>query len=922
MSEDADGLPGPAAPPDKLFAADRPKAGRAKCKRCKLPTEAGKLRLAKIVPFHMGSGGWAKQWYHPACMWELFSRQRAATKRIEDPEADIEGWEDLVQEDMEEVVAYLRSQGRTVASPRATRTLGDLANNTPKAKKQTPAKRKAGKEGGGDGGAGSTPGSGGKRKKKEGPPAAPPQPPPPPPPSPDDYFRAFRRLCVDLNNEPSYLAKTAIVAKVFTEGSKGDGFKGNMDTWVRLLLPMVQKRIYNLQSKQLVKLFSKIFQTSEEEMLDDLNQGDVAETIRLFFEQSTAIRPVSKSVILMSEVDEFLEKLSGMTREDEQTHHFKQVAKICTSNDLKMIIRLVKHDLRINAGPKHILAAVHPDAYAAFQTSRDLSAVVRKALGKAEAGPDPPAASGAGGSGELKVSISLMTPLLPMLAEACKSVEQAMKKCPNGMYSEIKYDGERVQVHKQGDQFKYYSRALKPVMAHKVNHFKDFIPDAFPSGEDLILDSEVLLIDTNTGKPLPFGSLGVHKQSAFQDANVCLFVFDCLYYNGESLLHKTMKQRRRILEKVMVEIPNRILFSEQEEIHDPEDLTTMMEKVFRLGLEGLVLKDLDGPYEPGKRHWLKVKKDYLFGGAMADTADLVVLGAFYGTGQKGGMMSIFLMGCYDPHSRRWCTVTKVHGGHDEATLARLQTELKMVKIHKDPQKIPSWLKANKPMFPDFVAVDPKDTQVWEITGAEFTKTEIHTADGISVRFPRVTKIRDDKTWQEATSLPELRELYKKSKETSDFSLAGMAASATSPTKKASTSPAKKAAPSPARKTAPAPTSSSPVRDRKATPSSAATDRPTKKRPSKPLPDVFVGVRLRMPPGLPEDEAFDLRRYFVGYGGTLVDRHSKQRPTHILHSDSARVASDSSQDDVKKVHIQWVWDSVKKQSLLDVSGYAV
>lgn len=86
-----------------------------------------------------------------------------------------------------------------------------------------------------------------------------------------------------------------------------------------------------------------------------------------------------------------------------------------------------------------------------------------------------------------------------------------MKKCPNGMYSEIKYDGERVQVHKQGDSFKYFSRALKPVMAHKVNHFKDYIPDAFPGGEDLVLDTEILLIDTKSGKPLPFGSLGVHK---------------------------------------------------------------------------------------------------------------------------------------------------------------------------------------------------------------------------------------------------------------------------------------------------------------------------------------------------------------------------------------------------------------------------
>ncbi|KAK7070081.1 DNA ligase 3, partial [Halocaridina rubra] len=97
-------------------------------------------------------------------------------------------------------------------------------------------------------------------------------------------------------------------------------------------------------------------------------------------------------------------------------------------------------------------------------------------------------------------------------AEACKSVDYAFKKCVSGfMYAEIKYDGERVQVHKQGNKFMYFSRSLKPVMPHKVNHFKEYIPKAFPFGEDLILDAEVLMIDTKTGNPLPFGTLGIHK---------------------------------------------------------------------------------------------------------------------------------------------------------------------------------------------------------------------------------------------------------------------------------------------------------------------------------------------------------------------------------------------------------------------------
>lgn len=113
---------------------------------------------------------------------------------------------------------------------------------------------------------------------------------------------------------------------------------------------------------------------------------------------------------------------------------------------------------------------------------------------------------------------------------------------------------------------------------------------------------------------------------------------------------------------------------------------------------------------------------------------------------------------------------KVHGGHDDATLARLQDELDMIKIGKDQSLVPNWLRVNRPMVPDFIARDPKKSQVWEITGAEFTNQGVHTADSISIRFPRVTKIRDDKCWRTATSLKELRVLFDKSSASIDFSL--------------------------------------------------------------------------------------------------------------------------------------------------------
>ncbi len=132
------------------------------------------------------------------------------------------------------------------------------------------------------------------------------------------------------------------------------------------------------------------------------------------------------------------------------------------------------------------LEALDPNAYEAFQASRNLRDVVDRVNKNKEESNGRP-----GMSKKLSIRATLMTPVLPMLAEACKSVEMAMSKCPNGMFAEIKYDGERVQIHKQGDTFQYFSRSLKPVLPHKVAHIKDYLPKACPHGNSIILDSEV-----------------------------------------------------------------------------------------------------------------------------------------------------------------------------------------------------------------------------------------------------------------------------------------------------------------------------------------------------------------------------------------------------------------------------------------------
>ena len=141
----------------------------------------------------------------------------------------------------------------------------------------------------------------------------------------DNSFREFRRLCANIADTPGYLDKSALVEKWLSKGTDQVKFQGDLHVWVRLLLPGVIKRVYNMQSKQMVKVFSRIFGTSEEEMIEDLEQGDVAETIGKFYESSRTIKPPKKSDLSVHHVDKFLDELAKLSKEEEQQYLLKKV---------------------------------------------------------------------------------------------------------------------------------------------------------------------------------------------------------------------------------------------------------------------------------------------------------------------------------------------------------------------------------------------------------------------------------------------------------------------------------------------------------------------------------------------------------------------------------------------------------------------
>ena len=672
------------------------KKSSAKCKICKNTFEKGQLRIARLVPNK-------RMWNHVDCIFKSFRRARASTVNITDPEVDIEGWNDITEQDK----ALITEKVTELRVTNSTTTTYPFSDQDP------------------------------------------------------TLFNTFCSLCACLEAEPKYKKKSEIVSSYLSKITN----EVTATLVVRMLLPKNTNsdRIYNLKPVSLMRLFSKIFKRpSFESLKEEMKRiGDVSIVIGDAYVNEASDRLSMKSVISLAEMDDMLFELSGKSKEKHRIKIVKNILdKLRSREEVISFIRLIIGDLRTKAGVKHVLNGVGVGAYDAFCTSRDIKEAV-------SAGRQPSSSSSS--------APRVFVPVTPMLAQPCKSSAAAVEKVGRGdgrqLYCEIKYDGERVQVHKKENRFAFFSRALKPVAEHKVEDVTEYVVDAFPEAESIILDAEILMVCKKTGKPLPFCMLGKNKRNDVADsANICLFIFDILLYNGENMLNRPLSDRRALLESVMIEQKNRVVLSELVRIENgKEELDSMLQRMLENGLEGLMIKDVNGQYEPGKRHWLKIKKDYLNGGAIADRADLVVLGAWYGKGRKGGMLSTFLMGCLDKKTGEWKTVTKVHTGFDDATLERLQDEMKTIMVKSEEDEENKLLKTLSTK-PDYIVKDPKKAPVWELTGAEFSKSGKNPT---SIRFPRFTRERSDKNWETATSLEELEQLYEASVRNPEASASGL-----------------------------------------------------------------------------------------------------------------------------------------------------
>ena len=420
----------------------------------------------------------------------------------------------------------------------------------------------------------------------------------------------------------------------------------------------------------------------------------------------------------------------------------------------------------------------------------------------------------------IRCGLTLHIPLRPMLGSITRDLGDMLTKLPGRAFScEYKYDGQRAQVHcDDHGKVSIFSRHLE-LMTDKYPDLVALVPTIRGEGvRSFILEGEVVAVDRVTGDLRPFQTLSNRARkdvvATEVTVDVCLFAFDLMYLNGEELLNRPFRERRSLLRSLFVEIPHHFTWVKNIDATsaDSEAVLEFFKSATDIKCEGIMVKVLDNPpesewmdnsgqdellppktptkakrgpkskakvetvdtegekpsrrkpllstYEPDKRleSWLKVKKDY---NAAADTLDLIPIAAWHGSGRKSKWWSPILLAARNPETGQLIAVTKCISGFTDAFYIANRAKYDPA-TESNVISRPSYV--DYPGHPD-VWFEPQE--VWEIAFADITMSPVYKAAiglvsderGLSTRFPRFLKVREDKSIDEATSEQELADLW-------------------------------------------------------------------------------------------------------------------------------------------------------------------
>ena len=425
------------------------------------------------------------------------------------------------------------------------------------------------------------------------------------------------------------------------------------------------------------------------------------------------------------------------------------------ASSAKHLVRITLGKMRLGIGDPTVLDALsfakkgdrslRPILEGAYNRTSDLGLIARTLWDSGEAGLEA-----------LKVRAG--HPLRPQLAERLPNPEAVIKKLGT-VGVQPKYDGLRVQIHKDGEAISIFSRNLESM----TEMFPELVAAASRlKVKNVILDGEAIAYNPESEEYVPFQDTTARRrkegiQELAESVPMRAFVFDVMFRDGTDLTPLPYEQRFKIAEELIRE--SETLQTAPLMRTDSADVLTreLLDNISR-GLEGVVAKRLDSPYQAGARNfnWVKLKRNT--SGQLSDTIDVVLLGYYRGKGKRAEFgAGALLAGVYDSDKDEFVTISKLGTGLSDQGWRGIHQRLSGLEVPDKPARVSS-------NFSPDVWLEP--AIVVEVLADEITPSPRHTAGmtadgpGFALRFPRIVSLRtEDKKAEDATTVREIREMF-------------------------------------------------------------------------------------------------------------------------------------------------------------------
>ncbi|KAL6185323.1 hypothetical protein ACLB2K_041457 [Fragaria x ananassa] len=463
--------------------------------------------------------------------------------------------------------------------------------------------------------------------------------------------------------------------------------------------------------------------------------------------------------LTINELNELLDRLASGENRTEKTSILTTLVQKTNAQEMKWIVMIILKDLKLGISERSIFHEFHPDAEDLFNVTCDLKLVCEKLRDRSQR--------------YKRKDIEVGKAVRPQLAMRVGDATAAWKKFHGKeVVVECKFDGDRLQIHKNGGEVHYYSSMFflcRNFLDHsEYGHAMSDIIIQNVQADRCILDGEMLVWDTSLMHFAEFGSN--------QEIDVA---FDILYVGDTSVIHESLKERQELLQKVVkpltgrleILVPNGGLSTRRSSgkpcwslvVHTVDDVERFFKETIENRDEGIVIKDLGSKWESSDRSgkWLKLKPDYIRAGS---DLDVLIIGGYYGSGRRGreGRLSFlqvaqFLVGLAErpvanSYPRRFVSFCRVGTGLTDEELDVVATKLKpYLRKYDYPKKAPpSFYEVtnHSKERPDVWVESPEKSIILSITSDIRTiRSEVFAAP-YSLRFPRIDRIRYDKPWHE------------------------------------------------------------------------------------------------------------------------------------------------------------------------------